>query len=90
MIRMFVRHNVKDYAAWRKVYDDFEPERGPLGVTGHAVFHAADDPNDVTVWHDFNTSEEAHAFASSEELKSRMQEAGVQGPPTIWFVTEAS
>ena len=26
-----------------------------MGVTGHAVYQALDDPNDVTVWHDFAT-----------------------------------
>jgi hypothetical protein len=38
MTRMFVRHNVADYKAWRKAYDDFDAERKALGVTGHAVF----------------------------------------------------
>ncbi len=44
MIRLFVRLNVADYPAWRKAYDDFGPERGPLGVTGHAVFQSVDKP----------------------------------------------
>ena len=28
MVRLFVRHNVSDYAAWRNVYDEFDEERG--------------------------------------------------------------
>jgi hypothetical protein len=34
----------------------------PMGVVGHAVHQALDDPNDVTVWHDFTTRESAQAF----------------------------
>ncbi len=89
MVRLFVRHPVADYAAWRKVYDEFDVERGPMGVTGHAVYQSLDDPNDITVWHDFATREAAEAFASSERLRDAMQRAGVQGRPTIWFVKEA-
>ena len=89
MIRMFARHPVTDYATWRKAYDDFEGERRTMGVTGAAVFQSVDDPNDVTIWHDFNTVEAAHAFASSDRLKTVMQNAGVAGPPTIWYTTAA-
>jgi hypothetical protein len=38
MVRLFVRHPVADYAAWRRVYDDFDEERRGMGVTGHAVY----------------------------------------------------
>src|SRR5262245_54379312 len=50
MVRLFIRHAVTDYKAWRKVYDDFDAERRSMGVVGDAVYRAVDDPNDVTVW----------------------------------------
>jgi hypothetical protein len=87
MVRLFVRHNVANYESWRKVYDEFDEERRPMGVTGDAVFQSIDNPNDVTAWHDFDTAEAARAFASSDKLRSAMQRAGVQGEPQIWFVT---
>jgi len=37
---------------------------------------------------DFTTIEAAHAFVDSEELKSAMQNAGVVGAPTIWFINK--
>jgi hypothetical protein len=85
-VRMYVRHDVADYAAWRKVYDGFDAERIGLGVTAQSVYRSLDNPNDVTVSHDFKTSEAAKAFASSPNLKNAMQNAGVKGPPQIWFV----
>jgi quinol monooxygenase YgiN len=87
MVRMFARHQVADYDAWRKVYDGFD--RASLGVRQHAVYRSIDDPNDVTVWHDFDDRESAASFVGSEDLKSTMQRAGVVSEPNIWITDEA-
>jgi hypothetical protein len=89
MVRLFIRHNVADYQAWRQVYDDFDEQRRSMGVKDDAVYQSIDNPNDVTAWHDFETAEEAQAIVGSDELKNAMQNAGVEGEPQIWFVTES-
>jgi hypothetical protein len=89
MIRLFVRHTVSSYDAWRKVYDDFDPTRRSMGVTGDAVYRGATDPNDVTVTHDFDTVEKAKAFIESAELRQAMGNAGVAGEPQIWVTASA-
>lgn len=89
MTRMFVRHRVADYAAWREVYDGFDEERRGMGVTDHAVYRSVADPNDVTIWHDFSSREAAESFGSSPQLRDAMQHAGVQGAPEVWFTTAA-
>jgi len=89
MATMFIRHQVADYAAWRRVYDALGPTQKALGVTGQAVYRAADDPNNITVTHDFATLDVAHAFAASPDLRNAMHEAGVVGAPTIWFASRA-
>ena len=89
MVRIFVRHPVTDYGHWRTAYDAFDAVRQQMGVTGHGVYRGVDDPNDVTVWHDFASAEQAKAFAASDELRHAMDEAGVAGPPAVWFVTPA-
>ena len=53
MATMFVRHTVSDYRAWRKMYDDFAPVQAAMGITAKAVYQSADNPNDITVTHDF-------------------------------------
>jgi hypothetical protein len=85
MVRMFVRHEVEDYGKWRKGYDTFGAKRGGLGVVGDTVCRAADNPNDVTVTHDFESLDAAKAFVESADLKDAMTTAGVKGQPTIWF-----
>jgi hypothetical protein len=88
MATMFVRHTISDYGAWRKAYDDFAPVQKAKGVTAQAVYRAADNPNDITVTHEFGSVEDAQAFANSDELKKAMQGAGVVGAPTIWFTNK--
>lgn len=87
MATLFVRHTVADYAAWRRIFDDFSPTQMEMGVTTKAVYRAAENANDVTVTHDFATLESAKAFAGSPELKAAMKDAGVTSAPTIWFAT---
>ena len=89
MVRMFIRHNVKDYRAWRKTYNAFDKERKTMGVTGHAVYRSVAKPNDITVQHDFASIAKAKAFAGSPRLKEVMKGAGVTSAPLIWFVKEA-
>ncbi len=89
MTTLFVRHQAADYAAWRQAYDAFQPQARTLGVQADTVYQAADDPNEITVTHDFATLEAARAFAGSAELRSAMHAAGVVGAPTIWFAQRA-
>lgn len=84
-VRMFVRHEVADYATWLKAYNAFNKERRKMGVRGAAVYRSLDNPNDVTVTHDFKNAEAAKAFATSARLKEVMEKAGVKGSPQIWF-----
>ena len=90
MIRMLVRHSVPTYDTWRKAYNAFDAERKTMGVVGDAVYQALDDPNDVTVYHDFKTRQQAESFATSKRLKDVMKGAGVMGQPKIWFVKESN
>lgn len=87
MATLFVRHNVGDFATWKKVYDEIDATRKAKGVTSDGVYQADGNPNDVTVYHEFNTMEAAKAFAESPDLREAMQRAGVQGAPSIWFAT---
>lgn len=88
MVRMFVRHNVRDYRVWRKAYDAFRKERSAMGVKGHSVYRSVAKPNDITVSHDFPSAAKAKAFVKSSRLKQVMKRAGVRGTPAIWIVKQ--
>ena len=87
MATLFVRHEVSDFDVWKQAYDAFDAERQSMGVTGHGVYQAEADPNDVTVYHHFDSMEAAKAFVESPRLREVMTAAGVQGTPDAWFTT---
>ncbi|MBV9355387.1 MAG: DUF1330 domain-containing protein [Chloroflexi bacterium] len=84
-----VRHRVRDYAAWRKVYDEFAPAQQAGGVTAQSVYQVAGDPNEVLVLHEFPDRASADAFMASSELRQAMERAGVEGEPRIELVEKA-
>ena len=89
MATLFVVHDVADFGTWKQAYDDFSTVRDSMGVTGHGVYQAEDDPNNVTIYHHFESMEAAKAFMGSPQLKEAMMAAGVQGEPKVWFTKRA-
>ena len=85
MATLFVRHKVKEFGKWKAAYDAFDVERKKMGVTGHGVYQAEGNPNEVTVYHDFKDMPAAKTFAGSPRLKEVMKAAGVDGNPDMWF-----
>jgi quinol monooxygenase YgiN len=87
MTTLFVRHSVADYDAWRAGFDS--PEATAMkeagGVLDAAVYCSTDDPNDITVTHEFASLDAARAFAGSDDLHHVMEQLGVVGQPTVWF-----
>jgi hypothetical protein len=89
MATLFVRHDVADFGTWKQAYDEFDEERRSMGVTGHGVYQAEGNPNDVTIYHHFESMDAAKAFMASDRLREKMVEAGVEGEPKVWFTTKA-
>jgi quinol monooxygenase YgiN len=85
MVTMFVKHTVSNYGNWKSVYDNFASVRKEMGVTGANVYRDPGNSKLIIVTHEFKDLNTAKAFADSEDLKSAMANAGVSGPPEIWF-----
>lgn len=89
-VRMFVRHDVADYPTWKKGYDGFSGYQKSHGVFFQSVWQSNENPNDVTVIHDFHSIEKAKSFANSQELKEKMAKLGVKGTPQIWYTNKGA
>lgn len=85
MTTLFVRHQVKNFAAWRQMYEAAGPMQKRGGILAESVYQTEGSPNDVTVTHDFASLTAAKAFAESADLREAMDKTGVVGTPTIWF-----
>ena len=84
-----VRHQVSDYAGWRKVYGEIEPLRAQYGCTAQRVLRLPEDGNDLFITHEFPSAAQASGFAGDPELREAMDRAGVQGMPRIEIFTDA-
>jgi len=88
-IRLMIRAKVKDWDAWKKAYDSHIQKRIDAGLTDRVVAHTVGDNHNVTVVFAVADLEKAKAFLNSPDLKERMKESGVEGPPDIFFYTVA-
>ena len=84
-IRVLVKHKVKDWDAWKKVFDAHKQFRIDAGLTDRVVGHAVGDDHDVILVFAVADLDKAKAFAGSKELKDKMTEAGVEGPPSFFY-----
>lgn len=90
MIHAMVRQNVKDFDAWKKVFDEDAANRKGAGSMGGHVFRALDDPNNVFVLLEFDDLDKAKKFMGSDSLKEAMKKAGVVGKPDIYLMDEGT
>ena len=81
-----VRHEVSDYAAWKRGFDGHAIARARAGILGHAVNVSAERPNVVVVYLQAESLDALRAFASAPDLKEVMKAAGVVGAPDVPFV----
>jgi len=80
-----IHHKVKDYASWRKGYDEHEKSRASAGVTNGKVFRRAEDENEVLIVFDVADLPKARAWLGGADLKAAMEKAGVVGPHIVRF-----
>ena len=82
-----ITHEVKDYAAWKKVFDGDAGNRTKGGFKISGLYRDAKSPNWVTVVGEFRDLEAAQAFVMNPKLKEAMEAGGVMGKPDIKFLT---
>ena len=89
MAYLLVHQSVADYAKWKQVFDEHQAMREAAGSKGGQVLQSADDPNKVIVMMEWDSIENARAFAQSDDLRQAMERAGVTGPPDIHYLNLA-
>lgn len=85
---LLVRHQVQDFADWKRAYDAHRSKRDEAGLTEKYVLRRADTPNEVILLFEARDVNLARTFAGSADLKETMRNAGVVGQPDLYFLTE--
>jgi hypothetical protein len=86
-VTVIVRHRVKDYAAWREIYDDFAAQTR-IGKS-RGVYRALNDPTNVLVIHSFETAADAELFSTAAYMREVMHIAGAEDEPRIELYEDA-
>ena len=84
-VRLMVRHKVKDWDAWKKVFDAHKQARMDAGLTDRVLSHTVGDDHSVTIVFAVADVAKAKAFINSKDLKDKMKEGGVEGQPNFFF-----
>jgi quinol monooxygenase YgiN len=87
---VFVHHRVKDFTAWKQVFDEFEPRRRAAGEQEYRIAREPGEPNDLYLSFDWDNAANARRFMSSSELSDAMQRAGVLDKPEIHVTEEVA
>ena len=85
MVHVVVRHEIEDYAKWKKEFDEGSADRKAAASQGGAIYRTVDNPNKIAVALDWDILENTQKFTNSDEIKQAMEKAGVIGAPQIIF-----
>jgi heme-degrading monooxygenase HmoA len=88
MAQLLIKHKVKEYPAWKKVFDMFTDIRKAAGEKSYRILHPENDGNEILAFFEWDNLENARKFAGSSELKQAMGKAGVIGQPEVYFLEE--
>jgi hypothetical protein len=84
--RVMIIHKVKDFNTWLKVYDgEGMNARKKYGLIDRGLGRDMDDPNKVYIVFAISDMKKAKARIASADLKKIMTDAGVEGPPDVFY-----
>jgi quinol monooxygenase YgiN len=85
MQHVLIIHEVADYPAWKKVFDDAAGIRREAGERSFQVLKYEADPNKIVHFSAWTSIAEAKTFFESPRLVKIRQEAGVKAPEFIYL-----
>jgi hypothetical protein len=83
MALLAIRRSVRDYEAWRAVYDTLGELQRDWGVTAESVHLLLGTPDTILELHHFATVPQAKGFLTCRDFQAAMHRAGVEGIPRV-------
>ena len=88
MFVLSLRHQVQDFDAWKRVFDERLDTRLAGRVTGHRLARSATDPREVEVVMEFGSQADAEAYREymdRPETREALARAGVEEHAPMWI-----
>jgi quinol monooxygenase YgiN len=85
MKHVLIIHEVADYPAWKKVFDNAAGIRKEAGEISYQVLKYEQEPNKIVHFSVWTSLENAKNFFESPKLVQIRKEAGVKSPEFIYL-----
>lgn len=85
MQHVLIIHEVEDYPAWKKVFDNAAGIRKAAGERSYQVLKYENEPNKIVHFSAWTSIRDAKAFFESPQLVQIRKEAGVKAPEFIYL-----
>lgn len=82
---VLIIHEVKDYEAWKSIFDKAETIRKNAGEISYQLLHFDHDLNKIVHFSQWTSLDEARRFFESQELVEIRKKAGVKQPQFIYL-----
>ncbi len=82
---VLIIHEVEDYDAWKKIFDDAALIRKSAGELSFQVLKLDNNPNKIVHFSKWSSISNAKAFFESEKLVEIRKQAGVKAPKFIYL-----
>ncbi len=82
---VLIIHEVEDYQAWKKVFDDAAGIRKDAGERTYQVLKYASNPNKIVHFSSWTSIDAAKQFFESPQLVKLRLDAGVKSPEFIYL-----
>jgi quinol monooxygenase YgiN len=89
MVAVIVRHRVRDYDAWKPVFDEHGEVRRRHGALGHQIYRVSADPQELVIVNQFKDAAGAQAFSADPSLRDAVERGGVTTAPEVTFCEQA-
>jgi hypothetical protein len=83
---LIIQHKVANFAKWKPMYESHDSIRRSYGLTNYILGRGLNDPNMVIVILKMDDVNKAKELTGSQEMKERMQKAGVTGKPSFEYL----
>lgn len=87
--RVIVQHDVRDFDAWKRVFDGHVGSRERAGLVDLYVSYPVDDSTDVHMMFGVTNESALVDYMASAPLRAAMRLSGVVGEPRAYFVRVA-
>jgi hypothetical protein len=85
---ILIRHKITDFGKWKPAYDAHASARAAAGLKEERLLRNIDNPNEVILLFGAQDLNKAKEFAGSDDLRQKMQQAGVIDKPDVWFLKD--